>query len=353
MEEQCIQDICELTGYQRGALPFRYLGVPISARKLSITDCEMLVEKMATKVRTWSTRNISYAGRVMLVNSVLMQVHSYWASIFILPKKVLVNIIGICRSFLWEGKGNSTKMALVAWDIVCRPKQQGGLGITDCIIWNEAAMVKYVWNITKKEDNLWVKWVNHVYIKDQSWRQYVPPNDSCWYWKKICTIRDKFAAGFVNNGWLTQGENILKLLTKEQLLKLKISQDSGCLICGNQVETVEHLFFECKLLEECLRRMVVWMQRGTTKHDLKGIWRRITRGVHGKNCREFITAVIAALIYKIWWARNEALWNQRVPTPRSICVQIQQECKARIAQLINKKSSRKEREWIDQLYRKQ
>ncbi|XP_070020891.1 uncharacterized protein [Nicotiana sylvestris] len=133
MEEQCIQDICEPTGYQRGALPFGYLGVPRSARKLSATDCEMLVEKMATKVRTWGSRNISYAGRVMLVNSVLMHMHSYWASIFILPKKVLKSIIGICRSFLWDGKGNSTKLALVAWDTMCKPKQQGRLGIKDCM----------------------------------------------------------------------------------------------------------------------------------------------------------------------------------------------------------------------------
>lgn len=49
---------------------------------------------------------------------------------------------------------------------MCKPKKQQGLGIKDCITWNEAVMVKYVWNIANKEDNLWVKWVNHVYIKD-------------------------------------------------------------------------------------------------------------------------------------------------------------------------------------------
>ncbi|XP_075098898.1 uncharacterized protein LOC142175800 [Nicotiana tabacum] len=157
MEEQCLKDICKFTGYQRGTLPFRYLGVPISSKKLSATDCEMLVEKLANKVRTWGTRNPSYAGRVLLVNAVLMQ--------------VLKNITTICRSFLWEGKENSIKISLVAWDMVCRPKRQGGLGITDCLIWNEAAMVNYVWNIANKEDNLW----------------------------------DKFVDGFVNNGRLTQG----------------------------------------------------------------------------------------------------------------------------------------------------
>ncbi|XP_019238011.1 PREDICTED: uncharacterized protein LOC109218132 [Nicotiana attenuata] len=259
-------------------------------------------------------------------------------------------------------------MALVAWDTVCKPKQQGGLGIKDCMAWNEAAMVKYVWNIANKEDNLWVKWVNHVYIKEQDWWQYVPPVDSCWYWKKVCACRDKFAAGFVNNGWLKQGDKYTiqsgyqwykgeveikpwKLLTKERMQKLKLCQDSDCLICGRHKETVEHLFFECKLSEECLKELLKWMKKGTTKTDLEGIWRRIIRGTQGKRCREYTTAIVAALIYRIWWARNEALWNQRVPTVKSICTQVKQECKTRIVPLLNKKCSRKEREWIDQLYR--
>ncbi|XP_016472728.1 uncharacterized protein LOC107794719 [Nicotiana tabacum] len=63
IETQCLQDICELTGYQQGTLPFRYLGVLISSKKLSATNCEMLVDKLAIKVRTWGTKHLSFAGR--------------------------------------------------------------------------------------------------------------------------------------------------------------------------------------------------------------------------------------------------------------------------------------------------
>lgn len=38
------KDLCEATGYQKGSLPFRYLGVLISAKKLSIMDCEILID---------------------------------------------------------------------------------------------------------------------------------------------------------------------------------------------------------------------------------------------------------------------------------------------------------------------
>ena len=49
----------------------------------------------------------------------------------------------------------------------------------DCLIWNEASLAKYVWNIAKKSDNLQVKWVNHIYLKGREWWQYQPPTDIC------------------------------------------------------------------------------------------------------------------------------------------------------------------------------
>lgn len=44
-------------------------------------------------------------------------------------------------------------------------KKRRELGIRECIIWNEAAIAKYVWHIANKENILWVKWVNHIYLK--------------------------------------------------------------------------------------------------------------------------------------------------------------------------------------------
>ncbi|XP_075078410.1 uncharacterized protein LOC142164316 [Nicotiana tabacum] len=113
MPKQELEDLCEETGYQKGALPFRYLRVPISAKKLSSLDCEILIDKMTARIRAWSSRNLSYAGRVQLINSVLLH-------------------------------EQTNKAPLIAWDIVCRPKSKGGLGVMDCLIWNGAAIVKYV-----------------------------------------------------------------------------------------------------------------------------------------------------------------------------------------------------------------
>ncbi|KAK4733465.1 hypothetical protein R3W88_007726 [Solanum pinnatisectum] len=118
------------------------------------------------------TGNLLYAGRTQLVNSVRLHIHTYWSSIFLLPKKVLKNITTVCRNFLWSGQENTLKSPLIAWKEVCRSKNEGGLGIMECMTWNEAAITKYVWNIAKKADNLWVKWVNRIYLKGNDWWQY-------------------------------------------------------------------------------------------------------------------------------------------------------------------------------------
>lgn len=104
MPKQELEDLCEATRYQKGTLPFRYLGISISAKKLSSLDCEVLIDKMTARIRTWNLRNMSYAGRVQLINGVLLHVHTYWSSIFILPKVVMKKFPAISRNYLWDRK---------------------------------------------------------------------------------------------------------------------------------------------------------------------------------------------------------------------------------------------------------
>ena len=51
----------------KGVLPFRYLGVPLSRKRLGIQDCLVLVEKITSRINHWANRNLSLAGRIHLV----------------------------------------------------------------------------------------------------------------------------------------------------------------------------------------------------------------------------------------------------------------------------------------------
>ena len=119
-------------------------------------DCDCLIDKMTSKIKIWSSRNLSFAGRAQLVNSVLMSICVYWSQMFLLPSAILKKINAVCRSFLWFGTYDDSRPGAVAWDNLCQPKAQGGLGFRNILIWNQAAVGKQVWAIAQKQDNLWV-----------------------------------------------------------------------------------------------------------------------------------------------------------------------------------------------------
>jgi len=98
--------ILQLTGFAKGTLPMKYLAVPWSPRKWSAADCHGLVEKISKRINYWTIRHLSYAGRTQLINSVLFTLHTYWTSLFILPKKILKQIEDVCRKFLWNQSAN-------------------------------------------------------------------------------------------------------------------------------------------------------------------------------------------------------------------------------------------------------
>lgn len=125
-----------ISGFKVGSLPFKYLGVPMNSKKVNEADCQALVEKMCARIRIWSSRHLSYSGRLQLVNSVLMSICTYWSQIFIQPKLVIKKINVVCKHFLWHGTYDSTKLGYVNWDEVCKPKDGSGLGVMNLMLWN-------------------------------------------------------------------------------------------------------------------------------------------------------------------------------------------------------------------------
>ena len=46
------KQILDQTGFQEGKLPFRYLGVPVTANRISALDCRLFVEKITRNIAT-------------------------------------------------------------------------------------------------------------------------------------------------------------------------------------------------------------------------------------------------------------------------------------------------------------
>lgn len=87
------------------------------------------------------------------------------------------------------------------------PRKYGGLGIKDFQAWNKAKIAKPVWAVATKKDILWLKWVHEKYLKGIDLREYTPPKDCLWYWRKLYSIKEIFKQGITSTtSWEWQGK---------------------------------------------------------------------------------------------------------------------------------------------------
>ncbi|GJY86836.1 RNA-directed DNA polymerase, eukaryota, reverse transcriptase zinc-binding domain protein [Tanacetum coccineum] len=150
-----------------------------------------IIEKEA---EDWKCKSLSYAGRLLLIASILESISAYWAFVFKLPKTVIKEINGIFKRFLWSNGDSAKGKAKLAWKHVCKPKKFKGLVLKNIEDWNDALLAKHIWNIASKKDTLWVKWVHSIRLKeDIIWNVQHETGDS-WNWKCLVEVRDRIAS---------------------------------------------------------------------------------------------------------------------------------------------------------------
>ncbi|XP_019255176.1 PREDICTED: uncharacterized protein LOC109233767 [Nicotiana attenuata] len=299
-----------------GSIPFKYLGVPLSSRKITIQQCMPLVEKMVERIRSWTSKLLSYAGRLQLIKSVLFEMQTYWAQ------------------------------KSIAWETLCKPKAAGGLNIINYERWNKAALTKLLWALMAKKDKLWIKWIHSHYIKQKDIITMETPKQASWIVKKLFTSREWWAndiptiESFAQNGkfsiqkaylhatpkypkvhWkalvmltgiLPKQHFILwmaiqrRLATVDRLAKWRIQVNHSCVLCGGDIEeTHDHLYFECPYSQSLWKGLLEWLsyKRRVEIWEAEVQW--LTANVNNRNPRKNVLRVVfAAVVYYIWMERN-------------------------------------------------
>ena len=100
ISKEILDGIHQETGFKIGELPVRYLGVPLVTRRLLAKDCRPLMARLKARITNWSSKMLSYAGRVQLIQFVLFSIQNFWWRNFILPKGMLKKINQLYAEFL-------------------------------------------------------------------------------------------------------------------------------------------------------------------------------------------------------------------------------------------------------------
>lgn len=333
---------------------------------------------METRTRSLGAKKLSYAGRIVLINSVLNTLYNYWAAMFVIPKAAIKRVEAICRNFLWDSSTEYHRVPLVGWDTVTLPKAAGGLGIKKASVWNVASVGKLVNWIYTKSDRLWIKWVDSVYLKGKQWHNYTPANDSTWTWKTICKVKEKLKHGFVDNSWAPHPKgytigngyhwlmgnhtdkqwskivwsdwnvpkhSIISWLIMQEAINIKsklyaygVCADDRCMLCDAHSETIEHLFNTCAFSIMTQKWIEDWIGRSVPTIN------ELLIANHNKIKWKTLALILTTYWYHVWAQRNRTRHENSVEQPLRVAERMK---KLILLQIQRKNPNRDRRNGVD------
>jgi hypothetical protein len=144
-------------------LPFRvfdldeglkYLGFQLKPNDYRKTDWWWLIAKLEKRLKCWSHRWLSRAGRLVLVKAVLEAIPVYWMSLAWIPKGILEKMRKMCFLYLWQGHKDKKVLPWVRWDRIATPKSLGGWGLKNIFSFSKALAAKCTWRLIKTYKSL-------------------------------------------------------------------------------------------------------------------------------------------------------------------------------------------------------
>ncbi|GJV62602.1 uncharacterized protein Tco_1473430 [Tanacetum coccineum] len=316
--------------FAEGTLPVRYLGVPLISSRLLYHDCKVLVEKLEDRVNDWRNKFLSLAGRVQLIRSVLSSMHIYWASMFILPVRIIHDLNQLMLGFLWcQGEMKKGK-AKVAWNSVYNGKSTSvwfDKWAEECPLKNMLSNRDIIWDDLSINDSLSDDREDVVVWRDVK-GEFRPFFVTCvwdtirmranvvdWYhvvWFPHCIPQHAI------HMWLVIQQ---KLKTQDRLRQWDVGPSIHlnllrCPLCDLVPDYHDHLFFECSFSSQVWSKVHVLCDMDSISPWFTDVIAFITPISKGKMVVSILSRImVAATSYYIWQERKGRLFKKKTSSP--------------------------------------
>ncbi|XP_057792980.1 uncharacterized protein LOC131009580 [Salvia miltiorrhiza] len=166
-------------GFSVGNLPMTYLGVPIFVGRPRASYFMPIFDRIVQKFARWKGIQLSIAGRLCLVKSVIQSSMVHSMMIYKWPKSLLHSLDRKCRNFVWTGNTEQRPSCPVSWGRTCSPREEGGLGVRSFTLMNQSYLMKLAWKMIKGVD--WAhKIMRSRYLTIYGYAKNSIANSSVW-----------------------------------------------------------------------------------------------------------------------------------------------------------------------------
>jgi hypothetical protein len=125
----------------------------------------------------------------------------YMMSFFAIPLGVLKKLNYFFSRFFWQQVAKR-KYRLAKWSILCKPKDQGGLGIWDLDIQNTALLSKWLYKLLTT-DGIWQQLIHNKYLGSKPLSQAFWKLGDSHFWAGLMKVKSdflRFGTFLIKNG---------------------------------------------------------------------------------------------------------------------------------------------------------
>ncbi|XP_074306449.1 uncharacterized protein LOC141641696 [Silene latifolia] len=185
----------------------RYLGLPTVVGRSKQVVTKIIRDKLSKKLQGWRGLLLSKAGREVLIKAIAQSIPTYTMSVFKLPANFCDELRAVVSKFWWGSEGGRRKMAWLAWDKLCMPKDKGGLGFRDFNKFNRALLGKQGWRLMTDENSFLTLVLKAKYFPTTEFMEAELGTNPSYTWRSIWEARDVInlaARKRIGNGMGTQ-----------------------------------------------------------------------------------------------------------------------------------------------------
>jgi hypothetical protein len=97
----------------------------------------------------------------------------------------------IGRDFFWQGDDHKKKYRFAKWGIICRPKDQGGLGVLNLELQNECLLSKWLFSLINS-DGARLQLIRNKYLGSKTITQVTKKPGDSQFWSGLMNVKDNF-----------------------------------------------------------------------------------------------------------------------------------------------------------------
>jgi hypothetical protein len=171
-----IDAVLEVFPCKLQAFPSMYLGAPLHLSRLPRNCEQAIVDNVAARLPTWKAGLLTPTGRATLTHTTLSAIPVHVSICCALSAWAIQAIDKRRRGFLWTGADSAVGgKCKVAWQVVCSPRDLGGLGLPDLRVLGFALRLRWEWLRRTEPDSPWAS----LPVRDERIVQLMFPTHRC------------------------------------------------------------------------------------------------------------------------------------------------------------------------------